>query len=245
MAAKQAKAAVAECEARLTRQISELWATVKSLQKDKDALQKDVQELKKENGMLRQQVRENGDQNKRVDDRAEQLENQSRRSNLVFYNIPSKQDKESWDDCKATLGEVIRDKMGVEEPVELDRVHRLGKPKQGHTRPIIAKFLRWKDTEIVKKAAKNLEGTRIAVSEDHSWKVRQQRKNLVKYAKETVKQRGQVTWTLRYNKLTLDGKTYIYDVKEEAVKEWLPWKTTGRRRSGTPGSPRGGENHRE
>ena len=239
------KKAVSECEARLTRQIAELWATVKSLQKDRDALQNDVALLKSENAQLRQQVQTNAEQNQHVEDRAEKLENQSRRSNLVFYGVPARQDQESWDQCKETLSAVIKEKMGVKEPVELDRVHRVGKPKEGQTRPIIAKFLRWQDTEKVKKQARELEGTQIAVSEDYSWKVRQQRKHLVHHAKETVKQRRQATWTLRYNKLFLDGKTYTYDLKEERVKESVPWRRAERRsNTGSPAGMRRGGNNR-
>lgn len=90
----------------------------------------------------------------------------------------------------------------------------MGKLKDDKPRPIIVKFALFKDKQRVLSAASKLKGTKISVSEDYSRHIRQEREKLIAFARE----RG-ARIKLRYNKLTLDGKTYSYDSTSDSVHE--------------------------
>ena len=49
---------------------------------------------------------------------------------------------------------------------EFQRVHRLGKPKANESRPIIARFLRYQDREVLNQARKTLRDKDYSVFED-------------------------------------------------------------------------------
>lgn len=75
------------------------------------------------------------------------LEGQSRRNNLVFEGVPESPNETLADTedkvCKLL---VEKFKMGQQHAIEMDRVHCTGKPAQnGRSRPVVAKFLRYKD----------------------------------------------------------------------------------------------------
>ena len=72
--------------------------------------------------------------------------------------------------------------------VEGGRSHRTGKPTTGpgdRSRPIVVKFLRFKDKVAVLERAKNLRETYIFLNEDYPEAVRQNRKELIPPMKAT------------------------------------------------------------
>ena len=71
--------------------------------------------------------------------------------------------------------------MDIVQPIQFDRVHRPGAPRNSETepRPIIAKFERYKDKEYVKMQAPNkLKGKRFGVNEQYPKEVEEVRKTL-------------------------------------------------------------------
>lgn len=142
------------------------------------------------------------------------IENRSRRNNLLFFGIPDS-GKETWDDSEAKVIQLCTDKLGVTvNPSSVERAHRIGKHTVDKPRPIIVKFGLFKDKQRVLSAALKLKGTNISISEDYSKNVRQERAKLLAYARESNRK-----YTLRYNKLTIDGKTYAYDATNDAVSK--------------------------
>ena len=176
------------------------------------------------------------EENRKLRDQINQLENQSRRENLVFHGIPesSDSDAETWRDCEEKVQKVIKeilkiDPIGTEGGVEIERAHRLPKPRmqrrdgraeslQEVPRPIIVKFSKFKKREKVKDAAfKNLKpGSVIRVKEDFSQRVRFIRWKLgeimikLKTANKNAK--------LKFDKLVVDGQSYRYDEETGMVK---------------------------
>ena len=75
------------------------------------------------------------------------LEAYSRRENLKLENIP--EDDGSREDTELVLRSFLeRDLCYVDiASVDLQRVHRLGKKKEGKPRPIVVRFLRSKDCQ--------------------------------------------------------------------------------------------------
>ena len=78
------------------------------------------------------------------------------RENLLFTGIdePVLQRGE-YENAEQTLRLFLRNEMGIDDEIPLDRVHRIGKfrPDQQYPRTIIAKFERYRDKEFVRKKA--------------------------------------------------------------------------------------------
>ena len=101
----------------------------------------------------------------------EYMENQNRRNNVKILGMEEDPDKEkSWDDTEELVQNLIKDKLGSSKSFEIVRCHRVGYPgkkqsfhdrshlnqfgRSDEPRPIVAKFLRWKDEEEVLKLAR-------------------------------------------------------------------------------------------
>ena len=80
----------------------------------------------------------------------------SMRSNLIFYNVP-----ETLHENLEQVVTSVLSKMEIPSAneIEIERVYRLGKPRQSHgnpedttkPRPLIAKFLRYRDKDNIRK----------------------------------------------------------------------------------------------
>ena len=57
----------------------------------------------------------------------EYLENQSRRNNVKIFGIPEDDDEKSWDDTESKVKEAIKNKLGIEDEIKIERAHRIGK----------------------------------------------------------------------------------------------------------------------
>lgn len=72
------------------------------------------------------------------------------RDNLIFHRIAETDNENSIYKLKEFITEKLLD---IRHSVELHRVHRIGRRVHEKTRPIIAKFVQFKDRELVRKAA--------------------------------------------------------------------------------------------
>lgn len=93
------------------------------------------------------------------EDRMIDIQWRSMRENLIFTGIQEPQCAEGeYEDVESTLRTFIKKDMKIERYLEFDRVHRLGRYDQHRTysRPIIAKFERYKDKEYVRQTAPNV-----------------------------------------------------------------------------------------
>ena len=127
-------------------------------------------ELPKVDLKLRKIEEDNQESFEYLEDRNEYLENQSRRNNVKILGLPESVDETSWDATEAKVKEQIKNALGIEENLVIERAHRIGKssnnrPSSGFgassqrrkpddPHPIVAKFLNWKDKERVLKQAR-------------------------------------------------------------------------------------------
>ena len=94
------------------------------------------------------------------------MEAYSRRENVKFIGIPEKINSEDdmeqdlpsqqIENTKDVVYKFLEEHLQIENPnvtIEFQRIHRLGKPATGKTRPIIARFLRYKDKERIMEQA--------------------------------------------------------------------------------------------
>ena len=96
---------------------------------------------------------------KEIEDKNLYLEAYSRRENVIFENILQATDKE---DTESVFRIFLETELGYKDSntVEIQRVHRLGKKRdEEKPRPIIARFLRYKDCEEILSMGFRLRGS--------------------------------------------------------------------------------------
>ena len=94
----------------------------------------------------------------------------SRRENIKFTNIrESTTENEKQEDTEAVLRKFLEDELDYKNAstVEIQRVHRLGKRRyEDELRPILARFLRYKDCEDIFALGRRLQGTTHQMFQD-------------------------------------------------------------------------------
>ena len=114
-------------------------------------------------------------------DKVDDLENRSRRNNLLFEGIDEDNfRRETWKQAEEKLQDIISNNLEINDELPIERAHRVGKKRDdGKPWPIAAKFLNYKDREKVLQARKKLKGSKIVIREDISDKVKAKQKELI------------------------------------------------------------------
>ena len=104
--------------------------------------------------------------NERIADLEEELEdlnNYTRRTNLLFHGLEEEKD-ESTDD--KILG-ILKDKLGLPLTInDIGRSHRLGRSVQGKKRPIIVRFATYRQRKMAFDAKRKLKGSKTVITEN-------------------------------------------------------------------------------
>ena len=96
-----------------------------------------------------------------------ELEDRSRRNNLRIDNIPEVS-HETWEMCEDSVKDLIKTKLEINDEIEIDRCHRMGKFKdKKKPRSIVSRFLRFKDKQKILLNAKKLKNPGIFNYEDY------------------------------------------------------------------------------
>lgn len=143
-----------------------------------------------------------------LESKLDDLENRSRRCNLIFYGIEDTEERETYESAEQRVLDLCKSVLSVDD-VHIERAHRLGIFRPGNCRPIIVNFATYKGKECVLTNAKKLKGSPISISEDFSEPIRMKRKQLWEYAKKVRKDTDKVN--LRYDALYINKTKYIYD----------------------------------
>ena len=91
-----------------------------------------------------------------------ELEDRSRRNNLRIDGI-SEVSHETWEMCEDSVKDLIKTKLEINDEIEIDRCHRMGKFKD--KRSTVCRFLRSKDKQKILSNAKKLKNTGIFIYE--------------------------------------------------------------------------------
>ena len=156
-------------------------------------LQEKSQELAKaeaEITELTRKVQKHEEAVKETESKCLYLKAYSRRENIKFMNI-----EEGPPDQPEDTEEILRDFLGRElgyvdaQNVEFQRVHRTGKNKEGSPRPILARFLRYKDVQNIFSLGHRLKGSKFQMFRDLPTEIVKRRKVQMETFK-TAKRRG-------------------------------------------------------
>lgn len=128
--------------------------------------------------------------------RVDELEDRSRRNNLIFHGIADS--KETWDQTEARLTSFLSSVMDTFQSDAIERAHRLGSFSPKKSRPVIAKFTNFKQKQKVLSLRSQLKLKDIVVNEDFSITPRTARRKLIEFAKS---QPGSPSFQLSYKRL--------------------------------------------
>ncbi|KAK7922388.1 hypothetical protein WMY93_009290 [Mugilogobius chulae] len=172
-----------------TKDLCDLRASLQYTQKDVEDEKAHVEKLSKDYKDMFQEINMLNSKMNTSNGKMDYLENQSRRKNLVFEGIPES-GHEKWSDSEDKIRKILSEKLKLDHKhIELERAHRSGKPpaRDDKPRPIVVRFLRFKDRNTVLEKAKYLKGSNIFINEDYSEVIRQKRKELIPAMKEARK----------------------------------------------------------
>ena len=139
---------------------------------------------------LRKKIKELEDQTKQLHDKNLYLEAYSRRENIKFMNISeTRGPTDRKEDTEAILRDFLEKVLGYDdsEEVDIQRVHRIGKGKNGGPRPILARILRYKDCENILSLGRRLKGSNYQMFRDLPTEIIDRRKKQVETLKEARK----------------------------------------------------------
>jgi len=170
--------------------LANLKVRTTKLEDFKAGARKDIEDLKKSccfNGDNLKEYKENvkkilDEQNQKLNHKIDDLisknlylESYSRRENIKFFNISENSDK----DTEESLRNFMERELGFRNArsVKIQRVHRLNRRNDTDPRPIIARFLRYKDVEEIFALGRRLEGTNFQMFRDLPREIIKRRKD--------------------------------------------------------------------
>lgn len=158
------------------------------------------------------------------------LQTRSMRDNLIFEGIIETQEENT----EEVLRDFLKSEMNITEEPQFQRVHRMGEKVQGRHRPIIAKFVLFKEREKVRKAAPSkLAGKPFGINEQFPKEINDRRKLLYphyKHAKRLEKKAVMIA-----DKLFVNGTQIpLSSIHNPASTQWTdPESTYGPRQPAT------------
>ena len=136
----------------------------------------------------------------------------SRRENLCFFGIP--EDENGDENTRELLYKFFSDELNIEnsDSIDFQRVHRLGRKKTGQPRPIIARFLRFPDREMVFKSVRELgEDTDVKVYPDYLDEIRERRRKQWPRMKKAREEGKRAYFSkAQPDKLYIDGDLVVF-----------------------------------
>ena len=186
---------IASLEAASTKQAE----VIGSIQRENNHYKAELCNLKKENSQLKEQLLN--------------MESQSRRVNLQFHSIA--EDKK--ENCERIILNILN-KVGLDiSAQQIERCHRLGPYRSNRSRPVIVRFLSYKDRQSVFEVRKTIKDScDVRVSEDFPPEIAARRKKLYPILDAAYRYRspenpdGESPYKARIivDKLMLNGKLY-------------------------------------
>lgn len=199
----------------IQREVKTLSSRVGEVEKSQEFLSKTVEENKQKTegnscvmSRLKLELEESIKLNAQMKEEILDLQCRSMRDNLLFYNIKEAQNKET-EDCVRIIQDICSSELEIMEDVSIERAHRIGKRESGKIRPIVVKFTRFPQRELVRKSAFKLKNTDLSISEQFPREIQDRRKQLLPVLKQ-AKANNRKTVFVK-DKLFIDGRLYRQD----------------------------------
>ena len=151
----------------IKKEIEEFKDSLEFTQREVNDNQDRVMDIETRLEGLKVRIDDQMDTIEKVEDDVEYIENQSRRNNIKILGVEENNTTEkSWDDTEKMVKNIIREKLDINEEINIERAHRVGKPRPPSSlpsrhdgskvtpRPIIAKISSWKQKEQILRVAR-------------------------------------------------------------------------------------------
>ena len=144
------------------------------------------------------------------------LEAYSRRENIKFFSIPEEQDEDTEEKLRGFLETELG--YGNARSVEIQRVHCLSRRRNDSSpRPIIARFLRYKDVEDIFALGRCLEGSDYQMFQDLPHEIIKHRNDQMPTFKKARRNGMKAAFSKSQpDKLYINGKFWPYRKMLEA-----------------------------
>ena len=125
---------------------------------------------------------------------------QSMRNNLLLHGIKESRDE----NCEETVRNFIQNQLNIDtKDIEIERSHRIGRFQKDKQRPIVSRFLRFKDKETIKKSSFKLKGSPFGLSDQYPKEINE-RRTLLRAVEKHEKSQGRPAF-LQVDKLFTPG----------------------------------------
>ena len=205
----------------VNKRIDNLITTVSDLKASLEFTQKDLQELipsVEKVSIIEQEISNTKSYVNQQKDKAEYLENQSRRNIIRVDGIPEVHG-ETWDTTESLVKEVLKDKLQMSDEIFIERAHRVGRKVSSQdsnsytsTRPrtIVSRLNHWKQKESILKNARKLKPRGIFFNEDLAFETLQKRRAQVSQLIE-AKRSGRIAYFILDKLIIRDKPVAKYD----------------------------------
>lgn len=144
------------------------------------------------------------------------VEDRSRRNNLILFGIPECTEETTASLTDTVVTDLFMNTLGVQVS-SVERIHRFGRKRLNKPRPIILKLIDYREKVNVLKNCSKLKGKKISISEDFSATTRSIGKKLWDSTAEIRKEGGKVK--LVYNRIKIGNDMFHwYCSKMERVR---------------------------
>lgn len=197
-------------------ELKKLWTFVHDQFKEsKDAMSKvseRIDTLEFSLGIAQKQITQLTSDKAKVNDSLLYVQSQSMRNNLIFTGI-TEDPREKPEVTESKLRQFMVEKLKLAQDMvdgfRLERVHRMGDYSvragaSNKPRNIVAKFLQFKDREIVRRARTNLKGTGFFINEQFPKEIADRRRQLLPKMRQAIRD-GKSAW-ISYDTLYIDGR---------------------------------------
>ena len=189
-------------------QLAEVKRNFENLKRDSADQAVLIEDLKREIFDLKNPLTELKSVQEEASKRVDYLEDQSRRNNLRFVGF--KEEKgETWEHVATKVKNLIKNQIGIDKEIPIERAHRVGQTAGERPRTIVAKFRDFDDKNNILRNAKNLKGTNLYINEDLCEASRAKRKEQLPKLKQ-ARSEGKIaffshTRLIIKDKSTIDG----------------------------------------
>ncbi|CAG2188707.1 unnamed protein product [Mytilus edulis] len=144
------------------------------------------------------------------------LQTRAMRENLVFTGIPMHDKNELSDDTEKIIQNFMTTELKMSTLPEFHRAHRFGKEyTEKHpdgsikfiTKPIVCRFVNYKQRELVRKAARELKDTKYGINEQFPKEINERRKALWPHFQEARRQKKKAFF--KRDRLFIDGNEFL------------------------------------
>ncbi|VDI13209.1 Hypothetical predicted protein [Mytilus galloprovincialis] len=183
--------------------------------KDVREVKKNLTEIRSENEEATKTIAKLRTDFEDLNERQLDLQTRSMRENLIFTGIPMYDESEQSEETEKIIENFMTVELKMETLPKFHRAHRFGKEfteknPDGSikfvTKPIVCRFVNFKQRELVRKAARELKDTKYGINEQFPKEINDRRKALWPHFQEARRQRKKAFF--KRDRLFIEGNEF-------------------------------------